>query len=126
MTGSEQAIALGAGIFTGLISSMLGVGGGLIVIPFMLIVLDSGQHVAEGTSLLVIIPTAIAGAVIHARNDLVDWTLLKTLIIGGLVGVVLGGLIAVNADGEVLKTIYTAFIFFISYRFLRARKVDSK
>lgn len=122
---TELTITVAAGVLTGLLSSMLGVGGGLVVIPFMVIVLGADQHVAEGTSLVVIVPTAIAGALLHARNELVDTTLLRDLILGGILGVLLGGLLAIRTDGQILQAIYTAFVFFISYRFLRPRKVKT-
>lgn len=126
MTGGEISLALAAGIFTGVVSSMLGVGGGLIVIPFMLLVFHAPQHVAEGTSLVVIIPTAIAGAAMHARNGLVESSLLRDLILGGVLGVIAGGLVALQTDGGVLRAIYTGFVFFISYRFLRPRKAEHR
>lgn len=122
-----MTIALVGGLFTGLLSSMLGVGGGLVVIPFMILVFGSSQHVAEGTSLVVIVPTALAGALMHARNGLVDGSVLRDLILAGIVGVFAGGLLALETDGEVLRTIYTIFVFFISFRFLRPKKeVDQR
>ncbi|MGH8573566.1 MAG: TSUP family transporter, partial [Gammaproteobacteria bacterium] len=57
----------GAGIGVGVFSALFGVGGGIIMVPFMTLVLDKGQHLAEGTSLLVIVPTAIVGALAHRR-----------------------------------------------------------
>ena len=55
-------LAAAAGLLTGLLSAIFGVGGGQIVIPFMVLVLGTSQHVAEGTSLLVIVPTSLGGA----------------------------------------------------------------
>ncbi|MGH2736650.1 MAG: TSUP family transporter, partial [Actinomycetota bacterium] len=45
-----------AGLGVGLLSALFGVGGGLVMVPFMTLVLDESQHLAEGTSLLVIVP----------------------------------------------------------------------
>lgn len=126
MSAGDVLIALGAGLFTGLVSSILGVGGALVIIPFMLIVFNSTQHVAEGTSLVVIVPTAIAGALAHARNGLVDTSTLKGLILGGIAGVLIGGFIALQTDGDVLRAIYTGFVFFLSYRFLKPQKVRAR
>lgn len=122
MTLDLFLLTLTAGVVTGLLSSMLGVGGGLIVIPFMLLALDAPQHVAEGTSLAVIVPTAAVGAFFHARSGLVEKGLLSRLLIGGIPGVIAGGLIAIHMDGEVLRNVYTGFVFFMAYRFLKPKK----
>ena len=62
------ALVVVAGFLTGILAALFGVGGGLLLVPFMVLVLDESQHVAQGTSLLVIVPTAAAGMLSHARN----------------------------------------------------------
>ncbi len=61
-----------AGFAVGYFSAMFGVGGGVIMVPFMVLVVGLTQHAAEGTSLLVIIPTAIAGVDVHLRKGFVS------------------------------------------------------
>ena len=53
---------------------MFGVGGGVIMVPYMVTFLDKTQHVAEGTSLMVIVPTAIAGVIAHNKRGYVSFS----------------------------------------------------
>ena len=59
--------AIAVGIAAGVIAGMLGVGGGVLFVPALVILLDLGQVEAEATSLLAIIPVALAGAVSQRR-----------------------------------------------------------
>ena len=61
MTPTDVLLIFGVGLLAGVLSGLFGVGGGVLLVPAMVIVLGYGQHLAQGTSLLVIIPTAIAG-----------------------------------------------------------------
>ena len=112
-------LAAAAGLLTGLLSAIFGVGGGQIVIPFMVLVLGTSQHVAEGTSLLVIVPTSLVGAWAHSRRGYVSWRAAALLAVGGVFGAVGGALVAVKTDPLVLRRIYAVFVLFVAYRFLR-------
>lgn len=122
MSGVEVGLAAAAGVLTGLLSAIFGVGGGQIVIPFMVLVLGVSQHLAEGTSLLVIVPTALAGAWAHSRRGFVSWRAAGLLSLGGVAGAVVGAMIAVRTDPLVLRRVYALFVLFVAYRFLRPRR----
>ena len=118
MTAGALAATLTAGVLTGAFSAVFGVGGGFLVIPFMVLVLGSGQHVAEGTSLAVIVPTAMVGAWAHSRRGYVRWRESGLIAAGGVLGAIAGALLAVQLDGLLLRRMYAVFLFFIAYRFL--------
>ena len=63
------------GLLTGLINGLLGIGGGTILIPAMVFLLGEEQHVAHGTSLAVILPTALMSTLIYQYNSHIDWVL---------------------------------------------------
>jgi uncharacterized membrane protein YfcA len=63
-----MTIAFGLGAIAGLFSGLLGVGGGTIVIPGLVLLLDTNQHVAQGISLTAMLLTALVGAFIHYRQ----------------------------------------------------------
>lgn len=73
-------LAVAVGVIVGVISALFGAGGGIIMVPFMVLILEKTQHVAEGTSLLVIVPTALAGVYAHRKAGYVAW---RTLICSG-------------------------------------------
>lgn len=126
MTGLEIALTLVAGVLTGILSALFGGGGGQISIPFMILVLGFSQHVAEGTSLLVIVPTAAMGAWAHSRRGHVWWRPALWLAVAGVAGAAAGALLAVRTDELVLRRIYAAFVLYAAFRFLRRAKRKSR
>ncbi len=80
------AFDLGVGALVGLVSGFMGVGGGIVSVPVFTLVLGMTQQLAQGTSLAVILVTAPAGAIEHARHGNVAKGLVPMLAIGALVG----------------------------------------
>jgi len=122
VTGVEIALTVVAGLVMGILSAIFGVGGGQVVIPFMVLVLGADQHLAEGTSLAVIVPTALVGAWAHARRGFVSRRATGLLVVGGVVGAVAGALVAHQLDPDVLRRIYAVFVLWVAWRFLRPRR----
>ena len=98
------------GMFTGVLSALFGVGGGLVMVPFMVLTLGSDQHLAEGTSLLAIVPTAIVGVTAHARRGYVSFKHAALLAVGGVGGSYLGATIALQLEESILQIILGAFL----------------
>jgi uncharacterized membrane protein YfcA len=104
------------GVAVGALSAFLGVGGGLVMVPFMVLVLGLGQQSAEGTSLLVILPTAAAGVIAHSRRGFVSFRAAAWLSVGGTVGSFAGALIALNLSGARLQTLFGIFVCIMGVR----------
>ena len=114
--GDLGTLALGlviAGVVSGLVAGMLGVGGGIVIVPVMYQVLsamhvpeDMRMHVAIGTSLATIIPTSISSLRAHNKKGAVDWALLKRWVLPMLVGVVAGSVLAGWARGQTLSIVF--------------------
>lgn len=94
------------GVLVGVVSALFGIGGGLLMVPFMVLVLGFDQHLAQGTSLAVIIPTAIAGAVAHRKRGFVESKTAAFLAVGGVVGVYAGSQIALATAGDTLRVAF--------------------
>ena len=103
-------VVLLAGFSVGFFSAMFGVGGGVIMVPFMVLVLDITQHTAEGTSLLVIIPTAIAGVLVHRRKGFVSFSHGLLLGGGGAIGAYLGASFALRIEEGSLTRGFAVFV----------------
>lgn len=116
LSGDLGTLGLGlviAGVVSGMVAGMLGVGGGIVIVPVLYHVLGSAgvpedlrMHLAVGTSLATIIPTSLSSLSSHARKGAVDWAQLKRWITPMVIGVVLGAGIAGFAPGQVLTLIF--------------------
>jgi uncharacterized membrane protein YfcA len=110
------ALVVVAGFLTGILAALFGVGGGLLLVPFMVLVLDESQHMAEGTSLLVIVPTAAAGVLSHARNRFVSFRHTAYVAAGGLVGAYAGAEIALRMHGNTLTKVFGVLVAVMGIR----------
>jgi uncharacterized membrane protein YfcA len=117
----EGLLTVGFGLFTGVLSGLLGVGGGIVMVPYLVLALGQGQHLAEGTSLLVIVPTAVAGAWTHARRGLVNRRVALGLGLGGVAGAFGGAQLALLIPTATLTRVFAAFLLVIGARFLLQR-----
>jgi uncharacterized membrane protein YfcA len=118
MSPELVVITILAGVIVGAMSAFFGVGGGLLMVPFMVLALGETQHVAEGTSLMVIVPTAIAGVIAHNKRGFVDFRAALWLAIGGVAGAVAGAMIALGTAGSVLRTLFGVLVVFVGVRFV--------
>ena len=103
-------ISILAGLFSGVVSGM-GIGGGAILIPVLMIRLGINQHVAQCANLYYFIPTAIAALAVHIKNKSVDFKTAWPIICFGLLGAAGGSLIAVYVSTGILRKLFAAFLF---------------
>lgn len=112
------------GVLVGLLSALFGIGGGIAMVPFMVLLLERSQHLAEGTSLLVIIPTAIAGVIAHHKRGYVSFRHAGLLAIGGVLGAVVGARLALTIDDDLLQLLFAIFLVVMGIRVIvEGRKV---
>lgn len=104
------------GVLVGAFSALFGVGGGVVMVPFMVLVLGLTQHVSEGTSLLVIVPTALVGALAHRKRGYVDEKGVAMLAIGGVVGATIGALVGLEVPSEVLQKLFAGLVAVVGAR----------
>jgi uncharacterized membrane protein YfcA len=111
MTGPTLYVALVAfGVVVGVASGLLGVGGGTLVVPFLTLAVGLSQHSAEATSLVVILPTAVAGSLALRRRRIGDLGLALRLGVVGAFGGILGALLALALPGSTLRLVFAVFI----------------
>jgi len=115
LTWSDLLLIAG-GLAAGFVSGTVGIGGGLLFVPIMTVGLRVSQAVAQGTSLVAIVPTAIVGGITHLREGNVTIRPALWMGGGGVVGAVLGALVAVEVPGPILARVWGAFLVFSAYR----------
>lgn len=107
------------GLASGVASGAFGIGGALLSTPGVRWILDTTALVAVGTTLPVIIPTALTGAYTYARNKLVDTRTAGVLCASGGFFAVLGALTTKLVPGEALLIVTAVLILFLAIRMLR-------
>ena len=108
------------GVVTGFLSGMMGVGGGTIMVPAMVLLAGFTQHTAQGSSLLAMVPSGGVGAHTHWRLGNVDNRVLVGLIPGILIGTFLGSNLAHFISEDTLRIIFAAVLVWTGIRYLRA------
>lgn len=104
----DAASVLG-GFVAGLLSGLLGIGGGLVFVPILTIGFRLSQAVAQGTSLAAIVPTALVGGVTHLRHRNADPRASWWAGGAGLVGAIAGALVAIHLESHLLARVFGAF-----------------
>lgn len=105
-SGWNALLGFGVGAFAGL----LGVGGGTVLVPVLVLGQGLSQHTAQGVSLALIVPIGLVGAVSYARNGFSRTRLLPALLIGGAVGAWFGATLAHQLKGPVLSRLFALFL----------------
>jgi uncharacterized membrane protein YfcA len=95
-----------SGAVIGTISGLTGVGGGVLLVPTLVLGFGLGQRVAQGSSLLAILPTAAVGAIVHRRNGDLDAGAAGWMSLGGVPGSLLGALLALALPQRVLAGLF--------------------
>ena len=128
------AVLAVAAAVAGFMAGLLGVGGGIIMVPalyyaFTVLEFDivTRMHLSVGTSLAIIIPTSIISTKTHMEYDAVDFKMVKSFGIFILIGVVAGTFLAVNLKTPALVLFFSIFAFMVGlfFIFLREKLVDN-
>jgi len=122
------ALLLVAGVGAGLIAGLLGVGGGIVVVPVLFHVFtlleipaEVRMHLAVGTSLATIIPTAISSARSHHKRGAVDWQILKSWAPAVVLGVIAGSVVAKYSSAAALQILFGVLALFVAFNMASGR-----
>lgn len=124
-----SALALvGVGLITGVVAGLLGVGGGLVVVPALILLFGASDLVAKGTSLLMMIPTALSGTLGNMRRNNVDLRAAGAVAVGACITTVGGTWLAVVLDPRIATPLFALFMAYIAVQLgmkaWRARSSD--
>ena len=115
------------GLVTGSLAATLGVGGGIIIVPALVTIFAFGQHEAIGTSLAIIVPTAIVSTFAHHRAGRVIWKLAAFAGVAGAIGAVAGVKVGLAMDPELLRRLFAILLAALSVRMaLRAKRLHAE
>jgi len=117
------------GAVVGVLAGLLGVGGGLVIVPILVFAFglqgvspEITMHLALGTSLASIMFTSISSFMAHHKRGAVHWTTVKRIVIGIFTGTFLGSCFASILSTEVLKIFFVVFLYFVAIQILTNKK----
>lgn len=102
-------IGLAAGVISG-----MGMGGGAVLIPALVLAMNPEQHIVQSVNLLFFIPTAMIALIIHIRNKRIDFKMALPIVAFGLCGAYLGSRMAIRLAGNDLKRLFGVFLLAMS------------
>lgn len=110
-------------ILSGIISGM-GIGGGTILLPALVIFFNIKQQIAQSVNLLSFIPTAAVALINHVKNKNVEKKTALLLISGGLIGAIIGSILASNISSLFLRRMFGIYLLLMGFYeiFSKAKK----
>ena len=109
--------------FLGGIFGGMGMGGGTLLIPLLVIFLNMDQRLCQGINLLSFLIMAIISICIHFRHDLIVFNVIFPLILGGVIFSVIGSILVSYVPSEILRIVFGVFLCFLGvFQFVKAVK----
>ena len=120
ITGLDWSVVayLVSGIAMGLLSALFGIGGGIILIPILVTFFGFPQQLAAGTSIAVMGPIALVGAIRQSRTGPTDWRMGARFGIGAIPGAIIGAAVALWVSGPVLRAAFAVVLTIIGLRMI--------
>ncbi len=119
MTIQTILILVITGIAAGILGGLVGVGGGIIIVPSLIYFLSFSQKSAQGTSLgLLLLPVGILGVLQYYKEGHVDFKMVAIIAIGFLAGSYFGSKIALSLPQETVKKIFAILLLVIGFKML--------
>lgn len=106
------------GLGAGILSGILGIGGGVVLIPAMVLILGITQHTAQGISMLVIIPTAIVSVWHFHKEQLINYQVALYIAAGAVVGALISANFVQYVPANELKRVFGVFVIYSGIKML--------
>lgn len=122
-------VYLGVGGVAGVLAGLFGIGGGLVIVPMLVLTFtwqaipqESMMHIALGTSMASIMFTSVSSFMAHNRRGAVYWDIVKRIVPGIIVGTLLGTYVASHLSNKFLKGFFVVFLFYVASQMILDRK----
>ncbi len=119
MTAQTIILLLCIGLIAGVLSGLVGIGGGIIIVPALIYLLGYGQHEAQGTSLgLLLLPIGIFAVLNYYRKGFIDMKAIGIMAGAFLIGGLLGSKLSLSISDILLKKIFAVSLIVIAVKML--------
>lgn len=107
------------GICAGIISGLFSTGGGMILVPAFVYLLNVEETRARGTSIFCILPMVITSGLFYYKDNFIDWKIAILCAIGGSIGGFIGAKLLKKLPVKVFKIMFILFLIYASYNMLK-------
>ena len=113
------------GFITGTLSGLLGIGGGVIMVPVMVVLFGIVPVVAKGTSVAVIVPSALVGTIRNRKHSNADLRVAFAIGLAGIVSAVIGSLISESIDDSVSNVMFAGLLVIVAILQIRTLRTSA-
>lgn len=106
------------GIMAGFISGLFSTGGGMILVPAFIYVLNMKSTKARGTSLCCMLPMVITSSFFYYKGNFINWKVAIFCAVGGSIGGFIGAKLLRKIPEKILKIVFTIFLIYVSYKMI--------
>ncbi len=106
------------GFLAGIISGLFSTGGGMILVPAFMYILNVDATKARGTSVFCILPMVITSSFFYYQGNFIHWEIAILCAIGGSIGGFIGAKLLKKLPEKIMKIAFTIFLIYVSYRML--------
>lgn len=106
------------GLLAGVVSGLFSTGGGMILVPAFIYLLNLEDTKARGTSVFCILPMVITSSFFYYKGDFIDWKIAFFCAIGGAIGGYIGAKLLKKLPKKVMKIAFTIFLAYASYKMI--------
>lgn len=100
------------GFLAGIVSGFFGAGGGMILVPFLTLILEKEEVEARATTILCIFFMVLTSSIFYFKQDSIDWMVALKASVGGIVGGVIGSKLLIKLDKNILQIIFIIFLIY--------------
>jgi uncharacterized membrane protein YfcA len=110
------------GVVAGIFSGLIGIGGGIIIVPVLVLLFGLSQHTAQGTTLaLMVPPIGLLAALAYYKQGFVDLKIAAFVCLGFFIGGFLGAKFAIGIPGVILKKMFGAVLLAVSVKMILSK-----
>lgn len=106
------------GIIAGVVSGLFSTGGGMIIVPAFIHLLNMEDTKARGTSVFCILPMVLTSSIFYYQGNYINWNTAIFCAIGGTIGGYFGAKLLKKLPEKVLKIAFTVFLIYVSFRMI--------
>ena len=107
-----------AGFLAGIVSGLFGAGGGMILVPFMTLILKEDEVISRATTIMCIFFMVLTSSFFYFKQDSIDWYISIKCAIGGIIGGIIGSKLLIKLDKNILKILFVVFLIYAAIKMI--------